>query len=450
MYRANIAAAAATAGGRASFAALVRPRAAVFARHGDTFWRRIATASTVCHARMALARDRPALGKEVAATPRNIIRSYSAKSLPPNIVITMPALSPTMTQGNIGTWHKKIGDKISAGDVLVEIETDKAQMDFECQDEGYLAKILAETGTKDVPINRPIAVFVDEAADIAKVADFVPEEAEGAAPVPPKSKPTADLKQETQNVEAPSSVTNSAGSREASDRKIASPLAKVLAAQKGINLNEVDGSGPNGRVVKADIDQFAPSSKAKSAKAAAPDVIAAYTDVPLTNMRKVIAQRLTQSKQEVPHYYLTVEIEMDKILKLREVLNRDARNGAPKLSVNDFVVKASALALKAVPEANSAWNGDFVRQFHHADICVATATPGGLITPIVRNCEQIGLATISSRVRDLAARAREGKLAPRISGWQLYYLESRHVRRQPVHGDNQPSASLHSGGRCHE
>ncbi|KAG5456572.1 MAG: single hybrid motif-containing protein, partial [Olpidium bornovanus] len=299
----------------------------------------------------------------------------TSPALPPNIVITMPALSPTMTQGNIGTWHKKIGDKVSAGDVLVEIETDKAQMDFECQDEGYLAKILAETGTKDVPINRPIAVFVDEAADIAKVADFVPEEAEGVAPVPSKSKPIADVKQETQKVEAPSFVATSSGPREASSRKIASPLAKVcftigrsalvLAAQKGININDVEGSGPNGRVIKADIEQFEPSSKAKSAKAAAPEVTAAYTDVPLTNMRKVIAQRLTQSKQEVPHYYLTVEIEMDKILKcvlffaritwrlafvlhaLREVLNRDARNGAPKLSVNDFVVKASALALKA-------------------------------------------------------------------------------------------------------
>ncbi|KAI1318707.1 pyruvate dehydrogenase complex dihydrolipoamide acetyltransferase component (E2) [Mortierella claussenii] len=358
----------------------------------------------------------------------NTARFYSSKSYPSHITINMPALSPTMTMGNIGTWQKKVGDTVAPGDVLVEIETDKAQMDFECQEEGYIAKILADSGSKEVNINQPIAIMVENKEDIEKFADFTAADA-GAAPAEKKEEPPKEeKKKETpkeatpKKEEAPKQTdsTNAAPSRSDADRIFASPIAKKIANEKNISLGDLSGTGPNGRIVKADVESYTPARKSASASAsktapaaAAPAAPAgaSYTDIPLTNMRKIIAQRLTESKQTVPHYYVTVEMEMDKVLKLREVLNKSSEDKY-KLSVNDFIVKASALALKAVPEANSSWQTDSIRQYHSADICVATSTPSGLITPIVANAETKGLATISNQVKDLATRARANKLAP--------------------------------------
>ncbi|KAJ2352066.1 pyruvate dehydrogenase complex dihydrolipoamide acetyltransferase component (E2) [Coemansia sp. RSA 2618] len=354
-------------------------------------------------------------------------RRYSSKSYPDHQVVGMPALSPTMTQGNVGTWQKSVGDRIEPGDVLVEIETDKAQMDFEFQEEGYLAKILAPTGTKDLGIDSPVAIIVENESDVAAFADYSPDaaKAETAAPVKeaPKEQPAAAA--------APSATPNAsapAAAKEGGDRVFASPLAKMLAKEKNIDLAQVKGSGPRGRIVKADIEGFvapsaekaasAPAPAAKAAAKAAPaapssaaPAAAGYTDTPLTNMRKVIATRLTEAKSTIPHYYLTQNITMDNVNKLRKSLNA-AAGGAYKLSVNDFVIKAAASALRDVPDVNSSWQGEFIRQHHHADIAVAAATPAGLITPIVKTCDAKGLKAISSEVRDLVTRARANKLKP--------------------------------------
>ncbi|KAJ3174506.1 pyruvate dehydrogenase complex dihydrolipoamide acetyltransferase component (E2) [Geranomyces variabilis] len=356
------------------------------------------------------------------------VRGYASDSYPPHTVLNMPALSPTMTAGNLGQWAKKIGDEIVPGDVLIEVETDKATMDFECQDEGFLAKIFVESGEKDVPVGRPIGVLVESKDDIEKFADFKPESAP-AAPAKSKEKQSTDeakeeepkeekAPKEKESKEDAAKKESAPAKSSSSDRVKASPMAKTLAAEKGIDLSTVKGTGPDGRIVKEDILNYkapaaaAPSKAASSGKgapAAAPG--AAYVDIPLSNVRKVIASRLLESKQTIPHYYLTQEINVDKILKLREVLNSQA-NGKYKLSVNDFVIKASALALKAVPEVNSSWQGSTIRQFNNADIAVAVATDNGLITPIVTSAEHRGLSTISTTVKELAARARINKLQP--------------------------------------
>ncbi|KAL1924142.1 uncharacterized protein VTP21DRAFT_7177 [Calcarisporiella thermophila] len=350
---------------------------------------------------------------------RSRVRSYSSKSFPPHQTILMPALSPTMTAGNIGVWQKKVGDAINPGDVLVEIETDKAQMDFECQEEGFLAKILVDSGAKEVSINTPIAVLVENEEDVSKFTEFTAEDAGGApkkeeSKPEPKPEPKKEPKQEPKKEEPKQALQKE--DVKAEDRVFASPYARKLANERGITIDQIKGTGPNGRIVAADVEGFVPE-KAATAKPSATEFIPsapagiAYTDIPLSNMRKIIASRLTESKQTIPHYYLTVDVEMDKVLKLREVLNNQA-DGKFKLSVNDFIVKASALALRDVPEANSSWQGDFIRQYHNSDICVAVATPNGLITPIVPSCETKGLSTISNLTKELAQRARDGKLKP--------------------------------------
>ncbi|KAI8073777.1 pyruvate dehydrogenase complex dihydrolipoamide acetyltransferase [Thamnidium elegans] len=352
-------------------------------------------------------------------------RLYSSAAFPTHNVISMPALSPTMTAGGIGVWNKKVGDEIQPGDVLVEIETDKAQMDFECQEEGFLAKVLVDSGAKDIAVGQPIAIFVEDAADIAAFENFSAADIAGDAPAPVAAEPAKEeTKSETPTpaVESKSEVTPSHGGR-----VLASPLARKIADERGLDISLVKGSAHGGVITKDDVESYkapaAPAAAAPSAAAAAapaqipaayaPQGVsgAAYTDIPTTSMRKIIASRLTESKQTVPHYYLTVEINMDKTNKLREVLNKSAE-GKYKLSVNDFVIKASALSLKQVPEVNAAWQGDFIRQYNSADICVAVATPTGLITPIVTSAEGKGLSTISSQVKDLATRARDGKLSP--------------------------------------
>ncbi|KAJ2599537.1 pyruvate dehydrogenase complex dihydrolipoamide acetyltransferase component (E2) [Coemansia sp. RSA 1722] len=400
------------------------------------------------------------------APASGILRQYSSKSYPDHQVVGMPALSPTMTQGNVGQWQKSVGDKIEPGDVLVEIETDKAQMDFEFQEEGYLAKIIAPTGTKDLKIDSPVAIVVENESDIAAFADFTVDQAgSNSGSAAAESAPAAEAPQQpaqpAQTEAAAKPAVSSAA--DSGSRIFASPLAKAMAKEKGIDLAQISGSGPRGRIVKADIESFiasgatkaaavatpavapaaaAPAAKPAAAKAApaAPAASAGFTDIPLTNMRKVIAARLTEAKSTVPHYYLTQNINMDNINKLRKSLNT-AANGAYKLSVNDFVIKAAACALREVPEVNSSWQGEFIRQHHHADIAVAVATPAGLITPIVKTCDAKGLRTISEDVRDLATRARANKLKPEefqggsftISNLGMYGITSFSAIINPPH-----------------
>ncbi|KAI9357541.1 pyruvate dehydrogenase complex dihydrolipoamide acetyltransferase [Pilaira anomala] len=401
-------------------------------------------------ARITAARTTPVLAKHAAVrafsstcTPKFVAlrtlvnqvsakdsRLYSSAAFPTHNVIAMPALSPTMTAGGIGAWNKKVGEEIQPGDVLVEIETDKAQMDFECQEEGFLAKVLVDTGAKDVAVGQPIAVFVENESDIAAFENFTAADAAGDAPAPAAEEP---VKEESKSEAAPAAPAASGESKSESvashgGRVLASPLARKIADERGLDISLVKGSGHDGIITKDDVEAYkapaasAPSPAAAAASAPAPAQIpaayapqgvsgAAYTDIPTTSMRKIIASRLTESKQSVPHYYVTVEINMDKTNKLREVLNKSAE-GKYKLSVNDFIIKASALSLKQVPEVNAAWQGDFIRQYNSADICVAVATPTGLITPIVTSAEGKGLSTISSQVKDLATRARDGKLSP--------------------------------------
>ncbi|KAI8329514.1 pyruvate dehydrogenase complex dihydrolipoamide acetyltransferase [Chlamydoabsidia padenii] len=353
----------------------------------------------------------------VVATPmlNKDMRLYSSKTFPEHNVIAMPALSPTMVQGGIGAWQKAVGDEVQPGDVLVEIETDKAQMDFECQEEGFLAKMLVDTGAKDVPVGKPIAIFVEDKDDVAAFESFTLDDIQ-SSDAPAADETPAKKEESSSAKEAPTKQEESASAK-------ASPHAKIKekekASDRDANISKVEGTGPSGHVVKDNVNNFkAEEAQPTTTTAPPPPAYApqsatgeAYSDIPASNMRKIIAFRLTESKQQLPHYYLTTEINMDKINKLRQVLNTSA-DGKYKLSVNDFIVKAAALSLKKVPEANAAWQGDFIRQYSTSDVSVAVATPTGLITPIIGQAETKGLADISAKVRDLATRARAGKLAP--------------------------------------
>ncbi|KAL1674564.1 2-oxoacid dehydrogenases acyltransferase-domain-containing protein [Schizophyllum commune] len=332
----------------------------------------------------------------------------------------MPAMSPTMTEGGIASWKKKEGETFAAGDVLLEIETDKATIDVEAQDDGILAKIIVNDGAKGVKVGAPIAIVGEEGDDLSKAAEMAkaaeapePPKKEEKAPEPPKSEapPPSESKPAPPKTESKADLP-------AGDRIFASPIAKKIALEKGIPLAKVKGSGPEGRILREDVEKFKPEAAASApagvsggAPAVSPEE---YTDTPLSNMRRVIGQRLLQSKVEVPHYYLTVDINMDKVLKLREVFNKTLaeKDKGAKLSVNDFVVKAVGCALADVPEANSAFFGDYIRTYKKADISVAVATPTGLITPIIKDVGGKGLATISAEAKSLAKKARDGKLQP--------------------------------------
>ena len=342
------------------------------------------------------------------------------------IEILMPALSPTMTEGNLARWLKQEGDDVAAGDVIAEIETDKATMEVEAVEEGRLGKILVGEGTEGVAVNAPIALLLEEgedassleAAEAAASSGNLPE----AKPVAEESRPDAPPKAAAATAPAPVAKPNGkvqpAG---AAGRIFASPLAKRMAANEGLDLGAIDGSGPHGRIVKADIERALQegTGMAEPARAGAPAAqpeTAAVVDelvepVALTNMRKVIARRLTEAKQTIPHFYLTMDCELDALLALRKQLN--GREGADyKLSVNDFVIKASALALKKVPMANVSFAGDKLLKYKNIDVSVAVAIPDGLITPIIRQADQKGLGQISEEMKDLAARAKDGKLMP--------------------------------------
>jgi pyruvate dehydrogenase E2 component (dihydrolipoamide acetyltransferase) len=333
------------------------------------------------------------------------------------IDILMPALSPTMTEGKLAKWHKREGEEIKAGDIIAEIETDKATMEFEAVDEGRLGKILVAEGSEGVAVNTPIAVLLEEgeSASDAKAAPKKPEAPKAEAP-----------KAEEKKAEVPKAAPAAAPAPAAKsgERVFASPLARRMAQQAGIDLKAVQGSGPHGRIVKADVEK-APKGAAAPAvaagKAAAPaasgpgarqlaDLLKMpYKLEPLSGMRKTIARRLTESKQTVPHFYLTIDTEIDELLSLRKRLN-DKTDA--KISVNDFVIRAVALALKKVPTANASYDDSGMMYYEHADISVAVATPNGLITPIIKAAEGKGLTQIATEMKDLAARARDGKLKP--------------------------------------
>jgi pyruvate dehydrogenase E2 component (dihydrolipoamide acetyltransferase) len=330
------------------------------------------------------------------------------------INILMPALSPTMTEGKLAKWHVKVGDTVKAGQVMCEIETDKATREVEAVDEGRIGQIVVPEGAEGVKVNAVIAILLEEGeksvpAGAAPAPAASPTPAAAAAPAaPPPPKPAAPP------APAAAAATTSSG-----DRIFASPLAKRIAADKGLDLSRIKGSGPGGRIVKVDVEQAKPGVAAagapvpKAAPASTPQpIFTAPGDqrIPHTSIRKVIARRMLESKQQVPHFYLTVELEIDALLAARQAINDVVRKQGAKVSVNDMIIKACAKALRDHPECNASWTEDEMIQYGAVDISVAVATDRGLITPIVRNADMKGLAQISTEMKDLAARAKVGKL----------------------------------------
>lgn len=332
-----------------------------------------------------------------------LTRYYASKSFPPHTVISMPALSPTMQAGNIGSWQKGPGDNLAPGDVLVEIETDKAQMDFEFQEEGTLAKILKDTGEKDVAVGSPIAVMVEEGEDVSAFENFTLEDA-GGEKAPPKEAPKQEASEAS---EKPDSGSGSAPAK--SESSTSAPEAQESDSTGGRLEAAIDRAPV--KVVSA--KDAAPASPAASpaASAGAP----AYEDIPASSMRKTIATRLRDSMNQSPHFYVSTTLSVGKLMKLREALNASA-DGKYKLSVNDFLIKACALACKKIPQVNSSWREidgqTVIREHKTVDVSVAVATPIGLMTPIVKNADTIGLSSISGAVKELGKRARDGKLKP--------------------------------------
>lgn len=310
------------------------------------------------------------------------------------INVTMPALSPTMTEGKLARWHKAVGDKVAAGDVLAEIETDKATMELEAVDPGTMGRIVVPEGSEGVLVNTVIAQILEDGEDASAMGvQLAAAKQPVAAPVP-MAPPT------------PGRVAAPAVSPPPTGRVIASPLARRIATDRGFDLAGVRGTGPHGRIVKADVVSAQAAPTPPAVATAAPPV--AGNAIPHSMMRKVIAQRLTEAWRTIPHIYLTVDCSIDELLELRERLNR---NGT-KLSVNDFVVRASAFALKQVPQVNAQWSDKAIVRLPSVDVSVAVALEDGLITPIIRNADGKGLAQIAAEVRALAARGKDGKLLP--------------------------------------
>ena len=338
------------------------------------------------------------------------------------IEILMPALSPTMEEGTLAKWLVKEGDTVSSGDVMCEIETDKATMEFEAVDEGVIGKILIAEGSEGVKVNAAIAVLLEEGESASDIG------APSATPAPGAPAVVADVA-ETAVATAPAPAAPAASD---GTRIFASPLARRIAATKDVDLASLKGSGPRGRIVKADVEAAHPGATAQAAApapAAAPvaapatsgpssDAIAKmyegreYEVVTLNGMRKTIAARLTEAKQTVPHFYLRRDIKIDALLEFRGTLNKQLEARGVKLSVNDFIIKACALALQAVPDANAVWAGDKVLKLKPSDVAVAVAIEGGLFTPVLQDAEMKSLSALSAQMKDLAGRARDRKLAP--------------------------------------
>ena len=368
--------------------------------------------------------------------------------------ILMPALSPTMEEGTLAKWLVKEGDTVSSGDVMCEIETDKATMEFEAVDEGVIGKILIAEGTEGVKVNAAIAVLLEEGES---ADDIGTASAKPAAPAP-----TATAAPETA-AEAPKATPAATASKSDGSRLFASPLARRIAEQKGLDLAQIKGSGPHGRIVKADVegatqtaapkaDAAAPpqASSAPAAMASGPssDAIAKmyadreYEEVTLNGMRKTIAARLTEAKQTVPHFYLRRDIQLDALMAFRAQLNKQLEPRGVKLSVNDFIIKACALALQQVPDANAVWAGDKVFKLKPSDVAVAVAIEGGLFTPVLKDAEMKSLSALSAEMKDLAARARDRKLAPHeyqggsfaISNLGMFGIDNFDAVINPPHG----------------
>jgi pyruvate dehydrogenase E2 component (dihydrolipoamide acetyltransferase) len=351
--------------------------------------------------------------------------------MPTNIL--MPALSPTMEKGNLARWLKKEGDKIKSGDIIAEIETDKATMEYEAVDEGTLAKIVVPEGTQDVAVNAVIAVLANEGEDVKAVAagaKSAPAAKAVDALKPPALPPKAAAGPQPAAPQPAAQPPQQPAAASSGNRVFSSPLARRLAKDAGVDLNRVQGSGPHGRVIARDIDVAKSGTGLRATGAAIPmattpsdaQIRALYEDgsydfVPHDGMRRTIAQRLTASVQTIPHFYETIDCDIGKLMAAREEVNTSApkdKDGKPayKLSVNDFVIKALALALQQIPDANVSWTEAGMLRHKHSDIGVAVALPGGLITPIVRNAESKSLSAISNEMLDLAARARARKLKP--------------------------------------
>ena len=390
------------------------------------------------------------------------------------IEILMPALSPTMEEGTLAKWLVKTGDKVKSGQILAEIETDKATMEFEAVDEGVMGALLVAEGTAGVKVNAPIAVLLED----GDVADARPAAAKAApvaaAPVAPVAMATAAAAAPAQAAPAQAAPVKVAPDKVApvkvaGERVFASPLARRLAAEKGLDLTKVQGSGPHGRIVRADIEGA--NAAAPGVVAAAPVVVAAapvaapaaktamptgmsaetvmkmyadraYVEVPLDGMRRIIAARLTEAKQTIPHFYLRREVRLDALMAFREQLNKGLESRGIKLSVNDFIIKACAHALQAVPDANAVWAGDRILKLKPSDVAVAVAVEGGLFTPVLRDADKKSLSALSAEMKDLAGRAKTKKLAPHeyqggsfaISNLGMMGIENFDAVINPPHG----------------
>ena len=367
--------------------------------------------------------------------------------------ILMPALSPTMEEGTLAKWLVKEGDSVKSGDIIAEIETDKATMEFEAVDEGVIGKLLVAEGTEGVKVNAPIAVLLAEGETAGDMASAAPKAKAAAAPVAAAPAPVA-------------AAAPAASAPKAADgaRLFATPLARRIAAEKGLDLAAIKGSGPHGRIVKADVAGAtasaapqaaaapapAPAAKAATAMPAGPDAAQvmrmyegrAFEEVKLDGMRKTVAARLTEAKQTIPHFYLRRDIRLDALMSFRGQLNKQLEARGVKLSVNDFVIKACALALQQVPAANAVWAGDRMLRLKPSDVAVAVAVDGGLFTPVLKDADQKSLSALSAEMKDLAGRARDRKLAPHeyvggtfaISNLGMYGIDNFDAVINPPHG----------------
>ncbi len=372
------------------------------------------------------------------------------------IQILMPALSPTMEEGTLAKWLVKEGDTVASGDLLAEIETDKATMEFEAVEEGVIGKILVADGSEGVAVNTPIAVLLEDGESADDDISSAPTAVQATEPAL-----LTDSTPSTATALAPSAPAPSAGSAPDSQRIFASPLARRIAANNGLDLAQIKGSGPKGRIVKADVENAGTHPKPAAAPAPGPTAAVAsapsssgadqikamftdrtYEEVSLNGMRKTIAARLTEAKSTIPHFYLRRDIQLDELLKLRGQINKGLGSRGVKLSVNDYIIKACALALQDVPDCNAVWASDRILKLEPSDVAVAVAIEGGLFTPVIRDSHIKTLSTLSIEMKDLATRARNRKLAPHeyqggsfaISNLGMFGIQNFDAVINPPHG----------------